>query len=138
VQNEPDPQNRESNTDSGMGSSQNTNQSLYEKDQIGYGYSNDRLEALQALSLPTPEHKNTYTAHFTVGKEAIGEMQVEPRDNQEFTNDQTSLVNAVVQQASLQIQNLRLLSATNRARAEAEFATRRFMHEGWESYLDAI
>ncbi len=44
----------------------------------------------------------------------------------------------MAQQASLQIQNLRLLSATERARNEAEAATRRFMHQGWEDYLDAI
>jgi signal transduction histidine kinase len=44
----------------------------------------------------------------------------------------------VAQQASLQIQSLRLLAETERARAEAESATRSFMHEGWASYLDAI
>ncbi len=49
-----------------------------------------------------------------------------------------NLANAVAQQASLQIQNLRLLAATERARAEAETATRQFMREGWDSYLDAI
>jgi GAF domain-containing protein len=73
-----------------------------------------------------------------VGEQAVGEMQIEPADDQKFTDDQINLANTVLQQASLQIQNLRLLSATNRARTEAETATRRFMHEGWDTYLDAI
>jgi signal transduction histidine kinase len=111
---------------------------LYEKDQIGYAYANDKLETLKDSSLTLPGSQNAFTTKFALDEQAIGEMQMEPADDQTFSEDEISLAQAVLQQASLQIQNLRLLSATNRARSAAEIATRRFMHEGWDSYLDAI
>jgi signal transduction histidine kinase len=111
---------------------------LYEKDRIGYGYADDRLESLQASAYEQPNLSNTATSLLTVGGQTIGEMQIEPAAERPLTQEDMDLADAVAQQAALQIQNLRLLAATERSRAEAETATRRFMHEGWDSYLDAI
>ena len=111
---------------------------LYEKDQIGFAYSNDKIQLLQDSARTTPNINNALTSPLTVSGQAIGEMQIESPPQRPWTSDEMNLANAVAQQASLQIQNLRLLAATERSRAEAETATRRFMHEGWESYLDAI
>jgi len=52
--------------------------------------------------------------------------------------DDSDLAESVVQQVSLQIQSLRLLAEAERARAEAQAATRRFSHVSWQNYLDAI
>jgi hypothetical protein len=68
----------------------------------------------------------------------LGQLQVIPPGPEALTPDQIEIVNTVAQQVSAQIQSLRLLSETERARAEAESASRRFMHEGWAAYLDAI
>ena len=68
----------------------------------------------------------------------IGEVQVAPPSDRGLTAHQVTLTNAIAQQASLQIQSLRLLAAAERSRSEAEFATRRFIHTGWDTYLDAI
>ena len=65
-------------------------------------------------------------------------MQIEPASERPLTQSDMELVNVINQQATLQIQNLRLLAAAERSRAEAETATRRFMHESWDTYLDAI
>ncbi|MEP6894373.1 MAG: ATP-binding protein [Chloroflexota bacterium] len=111
--------------------------SIYEKDKIGYSYSNNRVEVLdnnQSLS----KAPHAITAPLRASGQTIGEMQVSPSSDRELTKDELDLANSVAQQASLQIQNLRLLAAAERSRAEAEMATRRFMHEGWDSYLDAI
>ena len=110
----------------------------YAKDQIGYDYSNDNLESLHASAPTLPDLENAFTTKFAVGEQAVGEMQIVPSGDQTFTEDEINLANAIIQQASLQIQNLRLLSVAERSRAEAETATRRFIHEGWDSYLDAI
>ena len=110
----------------------------YEKDQIGYDYSNDNLESLQDSALTLPDLENAFTTKFAVGEQAVGEMQIVPSGDQTFNEDEINLANVIIQQASLQIQNLRLLSAAERSRAEAETATRRFIHEGWDSYLDAV
>jgi len=70
--------------------------------------------------------------------QVIGEMQIHPAAERVMTADDESLTNAVAQQVSLQIQNLRLLDAAERARAEALDATRQFTHQSWESFLDGI
>lgn len=110
----------------------------YEKDQVGYVFSNDKLQPLQDSANKIPSLNNALTSPLTASGKIIGEMQIETPDQHSWTSDELNLAKAVAQQASLQIQNLRLLAATERSRAEAETATRRFMHEGWDSYLDAI
>ena len=65
-------------------------------------------------------------------------MQIEPPSERTWTPEETNLANAVAQQVSLQIQNLRLLAATERARAEAQAANRQFTHQNWESFMDGI
>ena len=111
---------------------------IYEKDQLGYGYSNDQLETLQGSMHTLPNLNDVTTSLLTIGGQTIGEMQIEPAPERPLTQSDMELVNVITQQASLQIQNLRLLSAAERSRAQAETATRRFMHESWDTYLDAI
>lgn len=111
---------------------------LYEKEHVGYSYAGDGVKPLQALLPSLPETTDTIIAPLTASGQAIGRMQIEPAPEHPWTKEEANLLNAVAQQASLQIQNLRLLATTERARAEAEAATRRFMHENWDSYLDAI
>jgi signal transduction histidine kinase len=111
---------------------------LYEKEQVAYTYTGDKLASLQDSSLDVPLSDRALTTLLTASGQTIGEMQIESPPERLWTSEEMNLANSVAQQASLQIQNLRLLAATERARAEAETATRRFMHEGWDSYLDAI
>jgi len=111
---------------------------MYEKEQVGFVSSDGHVEVLNELpDLPT-DTGNMVSSPLLMNGQAIGEVQIAPRPNRPLTEDQIHLVNAIAQQASLQIENLRLLSAAERSRAEAEMATRRFIHEGWDSYLDAI
>lgn len=111
---------------------------LYEKEHVGYVYAGDGVKPLQALHPALPETIDTIIAPLTASGQTIGKMQIQPAPERPWTKEESDLINIVAQQASLQIQNLRLLAATERARAEAEAATRRFMHENWDSYLDAI
>jgi signal transduction histidine kinase len=112
---------------------------LFEKDRVGYVYHPDEVEPLQSLK---PEMRVTAEEAFSVplmaGDEGIGELRVALPDQQARSPEAISLTHAVAQQVSLQVENLRLLAAAERARAEAENATRRFTHAGWDSYLDAI
>ena len=110
---------------------------LYEKDRIGYDYSNGQVEALQNSGEELP-NINTVITSLMIGGQTIGEMQIEPTPERPLTPGDLDLANAIGRQASLQIQNLRLLAAAERSRVEAESATRRFTHEGWDAYLDAI
>ena len=111
---------------------------LYEKEQVGYVYTDDRVKSLRDASPALSEVTDTIIAPLTASGQTIGKMQIEPAPERPWTDEEANLLNAVAQQASLQIQNLRLLAEAERSRAEAEAATRRFMHENWDSYLDAI
>jgi signal transduction histidine kinase len=112
---------------------------LYDKEQVGYSYKGDTLEPLKISNWEEgSEAQNAIRAPLTATGQNIGAMYVEAPSERLWQPEDESLANAVAQQVSQQIQNLRLLESAERARAEAEAATRRFMHESWESYLDAI
>ncbi len=110
---------------------------LFEPDQIGYVYSRDQVQDIRQGGLPA-EVPPVVAVPLVARGQPIGTVQLASPEQRPLTTDETGLVNAVAQQASLQIESLRLLSETERARAEAESASRRFMHEAWASYLDAI
>ena len=110
---------------------------VFEPDRIGYSYTGEQLQEIRGAAAPA-SLAPTVSVPLTAGGQTIGEVQLTAPDDQPLASDAAGLVNAVAQQVSLQIQNLRLLAATERARSDAEAATRRFSHEGWENYLDAI
>ena len=112
---------------------------LYEKEQVGYAYKGNTLEALNISTWKQgTQAVNAIRAPLVATGRTIGNMYVEAPPEREWEPEEESLLNTIAQQASLQIQSLRLLASAERARAEAEAATRQFMHESWESYLDAI
>jgi len=108
---------------------------LYEKEFVGYAFTGENI---QPLSSDTTKSLDGISVPLTASGQPVGKMQVQPAIERKWSDDEDELLKAVARQASLQIENLRLLSATEQARSEAEAATRRFMHENWESYLDAI
>ena len=111
---------------------------LYEKEQVGYTYKDEHIEPLHSSSLSGLDVSQALLAPLTETGRSIGAMLVETSPERSWSPDETELTEAVARQVSLQIQNLRLLAAAERARAEAQTATRRFTHESWESFLDAI
>lgn len=113
-------------------------QMIYEKEKVGYAYTGERLELLQALNLSDLNIDQVLLAPLVDTGKPIGTMVVEPRPDSKWSSEENELTAAVAQQVSLQIQNLRLLAAAERARADAQAATRRFTHESWDSFLNAI
>jgi signal transduction histidine kinase len=113
---------------------------LYEKKQVGYSYSDENSTPLALATFAASQTENAINAPLTAGPDGqkIGEMQIEAPPERNWTPEESNLANAVAQQASLQIQNLRLLSATERARAEAQDANRQYTHQNWEAFLDGI
>ena len=112
---------------------------LYEKEQVGFAFKGNTLEPLKISSLEDGfDGKNAIRTPLTATGQTIGSMYIEADPEKNWDPAEEELANTVAQQASLQIQSLRLLATAERARTEAEEATRRFMHESWASYLDAI
>jgi len=111
---------------------------IFEKEEVGYAFTGNKVLPLQATNLPADKLENSIKTPLTAGGETIGEMEIEPPSDRKWTEEEENLAGAVAQQASLQIQNLRLLSAAERARAEALAANRQFTHQNWESFMDGI
>jgi signal transduction histidine kinase len=113
---------------------------IYEKEEVGYAFSGDNVLPLEAANLPAPAEnpENAIKAPLTASGETIGEVQVNPPSDRTWTAEEQNMAGAVAQQVSLQIQNLRLLAAAERARAEAQAANRQFTHQNWESFMDGI
>ncbi len=111
---------------------------LYEKEEVGFVYTENRVVPVTEALTELPAQEPGVTAPLVASGQPIGKVQVAPPAERTLSPEETALLNAVAQQASVQIQNLRLLEATERARAEAEAATRRFMHESWDSFMDGI
>lgn len=111
---------------------------IYEKDRVGYVYAGDKVKRLPVTEPSDANPDGFVSMPLVEAGKAIGTIRIKPPDERRLTPDEIDLAGDVVHQVSQQIQNLRLLAATERARAEAEASTRRFVHEGWDSYLDAI
>jgi len=111
---------------------------LYEKERVGFVFADEDLKPIRDDDSGVSQLKETVTAPLISGGQTIGEMKIEPSPDKKWDVEEARLIEAIAQQASQQIQNLQLLSATERARTEAEEATRRYMHENWDAFMDAI
>jgi len=111
---------------------------LYEKEEVGFAYTGDKIVPVKVNQRPVRDEADVVKTPLTSSGRSIGEVQIAKPSERPLTDDDLKLANAIAQQASLQIENLRLLAATERARAEAEEATHQFTHSNWANFLDAI
>ncbi len=112
---------------------------FYEKEHIGYAYVGSQFETLPPSAMETLDtNHNTLQMPLLGTTGPIGRIIAEPEPQREWTKEDASLAEEIAQRAALQIQSLRLLTSAEQARAEAEAASRRFIHESWASFLDGI
>ncbi len=111
---------------------------LYEKEELGFAYAGEQVTPIRGRQLQVRKEVDLVKTPLVAGGKTIGEVQVAPPAERPLTEEDLKLANAIAQQASIQIENLRLLAATERARAEAEEATHQFTHRNWDNFLDAI
>ena len=111
---------------------------LYEKEAVGFVYSGNEVRPVRGDQPEVRKEADVIKSPLTSSGQTIGEVQVARSPENPLTPDDIKLADTVAQQASLQIENLRLLAAAERARAEAEDATHQFTHRNWANFLDAI
>jgi signal transduction histidine kinase len=112
--------------------------SIYEKEEVGFAYAEDKVTLIRGTQPTVQNEADVVKTPLIISGKAIGDVQVTQSPEHPLTEDDIKIANAIAQQASLQIENLRLLAATERARAEAEEATHQFTHRNWDNFLDAI
>jgi GAF domain-containing protein len=91
--------------------------------------------SISPITEETPAKEDTLVAPISVTGETLGNLAVEI-EGQPFISRSEELVNTVARQVAQQIENLRLLESAERFRNEAEAASRRLTHEGWQEYLE--
>lgn len=111
---------------------------LYEKEHIGFAFVDDEVKPVEKPILEKAKPEKLVNLPLLVSGQAIGEVKIAEPEEKQLSPEEISFANAIAQQASLQIQSLRLIESAERAKSEAEQATRQYMHQSWESYLDAI
>ena len=111
---------------------------IYEKEEIGFAYADDKVVPVRKNQTQVQNEADVIKTPLTSAGLSIGEVQIAKPSERPLTEDDIKLANTIAQQASQQIENLRLLAATERARAEAEEATHQFTHRNWANFLDAI
>jgi len=111
---------------------------IYEKEEVGFAFTGDEVKPIRKNGGWVQNEADVIKTPLTSSGRAIGEVRVSRPSERQLTEDDFKLAKAIAQQASLQIENLRLLAATERAREEAEDATHQFTHRNWANFLDAI
>jgi len=74
---------------------------------------------------------------IVVTGQSVGTLHLEADAGRAWSEADEELAQAVAQQVAQQVEHLRLLADAERARAEAEQATRRLTREGWQDYGQA-
>ncbi len=104
------------------------------KERIGVRYDLNALEEYDGPMIAAAGSQ-VLQVPIAVANTTIGTIQLEAEDGQEWTEETRALVTAVAQQVAQQAESLRLLTETNRYRAEAEQAARRLSGQAWKDYL---
>jgi GAF domain-containing protein len=107
---------------------------LERSERIGYQFDQNSLTPFN-VPLPQTQAENTVKSAIVITGSPVGTIQLERASDQPWQPDETDLVAAVVEQASRQLENLRLLAQAESYRNEAEDAARRLTREGWKEYL---
>ena len=70
-----------------------------------------------------------------IGDAILGSLQLE--GDAKWSEAEEHLLETIAQQVTQHVENLRLLEQAEQYRNEAEQASRKLTHEGWEAYLQS-
>lgn len=103
-------------------------------EKIGFSYDGSGLSPI-TTGPDVDSNGNALEVPLQIGDEILGALQLEDEDN--LPEDVSELMASVAQQVTQHVENLRLLAQAEQYRAEAEQASRRLTHEGWQEYLQS-
>jgi GAF domain-containing protein/HAMP domain-containing protein len=107
---------------------------IHMPEKTGFVFEHDAVTTLKEQVEPT---QNALVAPLEVTGEPLGKLVVELQGGASPISRTDELINTVARQVSQQIESLRLLESAERFRYEAEQASRRLTHEGWQEYATA-
>lgn len=105
---------------------------IHEPEEISFTFEHNKIRPFSREERKAGE--TALVVPITVTGEALGKLVVELEGQPPIARID-ELIDTVAQQVAQQIENLRLLESAERFRYEAEEASRRLTHEGWQEYL---
>jgi signal transduction histidine kinase len=103
-------------------------------ERLGFAFDQGQLTPLRDGTRPLSG--DALSVPLTVSGTKIGSLQA-VGNGEDWTTDQREIANAAAAQLAQHIEGLRLLSQSQKYRAEAEQALRRLTREGWAAYRQA-
>lgn len=97
--------------------------------------------AASPLFLPNPllpDTRSEMSVPLQIGDHIVGVLNLQSARPDALTTDNLPAFEALASQLAIAIENARLFTETQQARAEIEAQTRVLIHEGWGDYLDGI
>lgn len=108
---------------------------IHKQEQIGYSFDHEEIKPIEEDDPHTPaDNGSLIEAPIAWVGEELGSLSVE-MDTAAQSEENIELVNIVARQVSQQIENLRLIENAERYLNEAQDATRRQTHQGWQEYI---
>lgn len=106
------------------------------EEKLAFVYDVQQSESMPVAEVvPISADRNALQLPLTVTGVPIGAIQVEAADDQHWTEEAISLVDAVAQQVAQRVENLRLLNEAQHYRLEAETAVRKLSQESWQDQI---
>jgi GAF domain-containing protein/HAMP domain-containing protein len=106
---------------------------IHKPESTGFVFQQNNVTPLTSQETPA---EDALVAPIQVTGESLGNLVVELQGTSPISRTD-ELINTVARQVSQHIESLRLLESAERFRYEAEQASRRLTHEGWQEYKDA-
>ncbi|MFZ5879265.1 MAG: GAF domain-containing protein [Chloroflexota bacterium] len=106
---------------------------IHKPEENGYVFEGNTIAPLASTDLAAAE--GALVSPIAVSGERLGSLVVE-WEGQPPSAQASKLTDTVARLVSQRIEALRLLESAERYRAEAEQASRRLTHEGWQDYLN--
>jgi len=104
---------------------------VHKPEEMGFVFEHNQVAP---LTQEQATGENATAAPIAVTGETLGNLVVEMEGGSPIARTE-ELVNTVARQVAQHIENLRLLDSAERFRFEAEQASRRLTHEGWQEYM---
>jgi GAF domain-containing protein/HAMP domain-containing protein len=106
---------------------------IHKPERSGFVFEQSNITPLTGEEKPAAE--GSLVAPIEIAGESFGSLVVEMKETKAASHAE-EMINTVARQVAQQIENLRLLDSADRFRYEAQQATRRLTHEGWQEYTD--
>ena len=105
------------------------------KERLGFSFDQEAILPLLLNNEKISADEDVIEAPLKIGDAILGSLQLE--GDVKWSEAEEHLLETIAQQVTQHVENLRLLEQAEQYRNEAEQASRKLTHEGWDAYLQS-